>query len=123
MNQRTRRRWRREEAGFTLIELLIVIVILGILSAVVVFAVTGISDRGSNAACRSDYKNVEVAQEAHKAQKGVYAANVQALVDAQLLRDAPASSEYTITTDSSGTVTVTGPEAGTNGRCKSAGSA
>ena len=55
------------EGGFTLIELLIVIVILGILAAVVVFAVGGISDKGKSAACKSDVKNVEVAQEAYYA--------------------------------------------------------
>ena len=35
---------RENESGFTLIELLIVIVILGVLAAIVVFAVGGIND-------------------------------------------------------------------------------
>ena len=39
------RRVRQDESGFTLIELLIVIVVLGVLSTVVVFAVGGIKDR------------------------------------------------------------------------------
>ena len=59
--------------GFTLIELLIVIVILGVLAGIVVFAVGGISDRGEVAACKSDYKTMEVAQEANFAQKKTYA--------------------------------------------------
>ena len=37
---------RKTESGFTLIELLIVIVILGVLSAVVVIAVGAFNDRG-----------------------------------------------------------------------------
>jgi prepilin-type N-terminal cleavage/methylation domain-containing protein len=58
--------------GFTLIELLIVIVILGILAAIVVFAVGGISNRGQDAACQADKKTLEVAEEANFAQKGAY---------------------------------------------------
>ena len=41
----------KEDHGFTLIELLMVIVILGVLSAVVVFSVAGINDKGEAAAC------------------------------------------------------------------------
>lgn len=52
------------EAGFTLIELLVVIVILGILSAIVVFAVSGISDRGQTAACQADKNALDTAEEA-----------------------------------------------------------
>ena len=37
---------RENESGFTLIELLIVIVILGVLSGIVVFSVSGITSRG-----------------------------------------------------------------------------
>ena len=36
----------KQDKGFTLVELLIVIVILGILATVTVFAVRGITDRG-----------------------------------------------------------------------------
>ena len=55
------RRARRDESGFTLIELLIVIVILGILAAIVVFAVNGIQDRGTASACKADVETVTVA--------------------------------------------------------------
>jgi general secretion pathway protein G len=60
----------KEESGFTLIELLIVIVILGVLAGIVVFAVGGITDRGQNSACASDQKNLQVAIEAYIAAPG-----------------------------------------------------
>ena len=56
--------------GFTLIELLIVIVILGILAAVTVFAVRGITDKGTTSACASDKATVATAAEAYFAQYG-----------------------------------------------------
>jgi general secretion pathway protein G len=61
-------RGMRKSEGFTLIELLIVIVILGILAAVVVFAVNGISDRGQTSACDADAKALRVAEESRYAQ-------------------------------------------------------
>ena len=72
MLQESVRKKRAGEGGFTLIELLIVIVILGILAAIVVFAVGGITDRGNTSACKSDVKTVEVAEEAYFAQNGSY---------------------------------------------------
>jgi type II secretion system protein G len=62
----------KKDEGFTLIELLIVIVILGILAAVVVFAVGGITDRGEKSSCKADYKTMETALEAYNAQTGDY---------------------------------------------------
>ena len=104
------RRLHREERGFTLIELLIVIVILGILAAIVVFAVGGITDRGVESACKSDLKNVEVAAEAYRANEGAYPAGttsvdrIEVLEDDEYIRDAPSSLEYTITLNADGTV-------------------
>jgi general secretion pathway protein G len=101
---------RKNEKGFTLIELLIVIVILGVLAGIVVFAVGGITDRGKTSACKADVKNVEIAQEAFYAQSTavppVYAGDVDALVTAKLLREAPAAAEG-IATTSTGVVTHT----------------
>jgi prepilin-type N-terminal cleavage/methylation domain-containing protein len=59
-----------DDAGFTLIELLIVIVLLGVLSTVVVFAVGGITDRGTTAACRADGRALETAASAYFAETG-----------------------------------------------------
>ena len=102
---------RKNENGFTLIELLIVIVILGVLAGIVVFAVNGINDRGEVAACKADMKTVEVAQEAFYAKNnpGKYADDIAALKAAGLLKD---DSKY-VTTNNTGAVTkVAGAPAG-----------
>ena len=59
------RKARQSESGFTLIELLMVIVILGILAAVVVFAVGGIGDKGQSASCKIDTRTIRTAEEAY----------------------------------------------------------
>ena len=61
------RRPKAGQGGFTLIELLVVIAILGILSGVVVFAVSGINDKGERSACRIDTRTLATAQEAYLA--------------------------------------------------------
>ncbi|MEJ7764704.1 MAG: prepilin-type N-terminal cleavage/methylation domain-containing protein [Acidimicrobiales bacterium] len=65
---------RRSQAdhGFTLVELLVVIVILGILSGVVVFAVRGAGDKGRDNAVATDKRIVSTAMEAFCAQYGRY---------------------------------------------------
>ena len=65
---------RNRDSGFTLVELLIVIVILGILAAIVVFAVTGIVNKGQTSACDSDKKTLQVAEEAQYAKSSTGAA-------------------------------------------------
>ena len=91
---------RESESGFTLIELLIVIVILGVLAGIVVFSVSGVADRGTAAACKSDKKSVEVASEAYYAKWGFYATAIDdlthtstTLVGGGFLHSAPTSTE------------------------------
>jgi len=64
--QRQKAAGEREE-GFTLIELLIVIVVLGILAAVVVFALGGVTSQSAVSACNADAKTVETAVAAYQA--------------------------------------------------------
>ena len=82
---------RENESGFTLIELLIVIVILGVLSGIVVFSVAGLTNNSAVTACKADLNIVSVASEAYYAQSTppAYAASVDALVTAKLLKSAP----------------------------------
>jgi prepilin-type N-terminal cleavage/methylation domain-containing protein len=61
---------KQQDKGFTLVELLIVIVILGILATVTVFAVRGITDQGKASTCKADSKTLQTAYEAYVAQYG-----------------------------------------------------
>ena len=101
---------RKNEAGFTLIELLMVIVILGVLAGIVVFAVNGINDRGEVAACKAEIKTVEVAEEAYyaKTTPGAYT-DVAGLKTAGLLRDTP---KYVTANAVTGALTLSGAPTG-----------
>ena len=81
------------QKGFTLVELLVVIVILGILAAVVVFAVSGSTDKAQTSACASERSAVETATEAYRASEGGYPAT-QANLIGNFLRAAPVN--YTV---------------------------
>lgn len=61
-----------DQFGFTLIEVLVVVIILGILASIVVFAVGSTETTSKQAACSTDAKSVETALEAYKSQNGTY---------------------------------------------------
>jgi prepilin-type N-terminal cleavage/methylation domain-containing protein len=105
------------EAGFTLIELLIVIVVLGILAAVTVFALTGVTSTSAVAACNSDASSVNTAVQAYAAQNGgSFPANVAALTASAnggpYLQNPPAGGTHYSITTTGGIVTVTAPTTG-----------
>ncbi len=69
LQHRTRlRQIGQDDEGFTLIELLIVIVVLGILAAVVVFALANVNHNAKQSACTADAKTIESAVGAYNAQ-------------------------------------------------------
>jgi general secretion pathway protein G len=94
----------KQDKGFTLVELLIVIVILGILATVTVFAVTGITNKGKTSACQSDAKTLQTAEEAYSANTGGYTIDQNALVSAGLLH--AVSTKYVIALTNVGSTTT-----------------
>lgn len=63
---------RRCVAGFTLIELLVVISIMGVISATVVPNVVGFTAKGRDARRKQDLKQIQLALEMYKQDKGIY---------------------------------------------------
>ncbi len=111
MLKRIHERRGGREGGFTLIELLIVIVILGILAAVVVFSVRGITDRGQTSACKATASSVITAAEAFRAQNGTYPATLDALTSGAT----PFLNVATATVTGGGTATPTISGGGSGG--------
>ena len=99
------------ESGFTLIELLIVIVVLGILAAIVVFSLTGVSGQSKQAACTTDAKSVEVAADAYQAATGGWPTTIDVLTPSYLHSLPGSGNGYKITINSS-TVQVAIPATG-----------
>jgi len=81
-------RRRQNDDGFTLVELLVVIIILGVLSGVVVFAVRGVGDKGKADAVSIDERTIRTAQESYCANEGRYG-SLDELVAARLLSARP----------------------------------
>jgi prepilin-type N-terminal cleavage/methylation domain-containing protein len=74
---------KRDERGFTLIELLIAIVVVGILAAVAIVGIAGLTNTGSNAACKASLDSATAASAAYYANNNnTWQANLQALAAA-----------------------------------------
>ena len=89
---------KNQDKGFTLVELLIVIVILGILATVTVFAVRGITDTGQQNACETEAKTVLTAAEAYYAENaGATETDIGVLYTDGYLADNGAAANWTLT--------------------------
>ena|SRR5581483_3910872 len=95
---------KRNEEGFTLIELLIVIIVLGILAAIVVFAVGSTRSDAVSASCKTAVKSVELSAEAQNTKVGSYPAKANSSnststilsANGGLLKSWPSDSDYVI---------------------------
>jgi general secretion pathway protein G len=108
---------RKSEKGFTLTELLVVIAILGILAAVVVFAVGGITDNSKSSACAAEKQTIQTAEEAYYAQQNPHKyTDTAGLTGGNLLKSNPAY--YTVTTNAGASSYTVSPNAsGTSNGC------
>jgi len=87
------------DQGFTLIELLIVIVILGVLATVTVFAVRGITGTAGENACEAELDILQKAEEVHWITNGVYA-NEATLMASGTISSESAMYDVTVSGDS-----------------------
>jgi prepilin-type N-terminal cleavage/methylation domain-containing protein len=106
--------------GFTLIELLIVIVVLGILAAVVIFALGGITGKTAVASCQADGATVATAMAAFKTENPgttVTTANITAdTLGGPYIQSWPSNLPHYAYTITGGNLTIsTGPADGVTG--------
>jgi prepilin-type N-terminal cleavage/methylation domain-containing protein len=109
---------RSRADGFSLVELLIVIVVLGILAAVVVFAVRSITDKSQENSEATDLRTLETANEAYWLEFGTNATE-QDLLDGGYIKEL--SSMYDLAVDAGGALTITNTRTGTVAGTASAG--
>jgi general secretion pathway protein G len=89
----------RADEGFTLVEMLIVIVILGVLATVALFAVAGVTDKGQTTACASEHRTLDGAESAYSAEQATFGTMAQ-LVSAGRLRNT--STLFTVSVNGAG---------------------
>jgi prepilin-type N-terminal cleavage/methylation domain-containing protein len=85
---------KRNEKGFTLIELLVAIVVVGILTAVAIVGIAGLTNKGTKSACAATQDAIAAAQAVHFANTtpSVFPANFNSM----LVATAPAQPELVL---------------------------
>jgi len=112
----------RREEGFTLIELLIAIVVVGILTAVVIVGIGGLTNSGKKSTCQASLDAAKAAVAVHYANQtpNAYPATFGAMETATPpeleLGATLTGSNWTIDLGANGVLTATGP-GGTAGSC------
>jgi general secretion pathway protein G len=89
----------KQDKGFTLVELLIVIVILGILATVTVFAVRGITARSQDNACDVEQRALATAVEAYYVDNNQTLPTSLTQLQPEYVKTAPAAADFTLGTD------------------------
>lgn len=79
----------RKNTGFTLVELMIVVVIIGILTAIAIPIYASSRKKTANNACLYNQRVIHSASEEYKTNNGVYPENVVMLVDEGYLKAIP----------------------------------
>ena len=98
---------RRKEEGFTLIELLVAIVVVGILTAVAIVGIAGLTNKGTKSACAATQDAIQTAQGVHFANSGSYPANFGVMLSASPA-ELVLSGGATPTPDAATATTITG---------------
>jgi general secretion pathway protein G len=98
----------RKEQGFTLIELLIAIVVVGILTAVAIVGIAGLTDKGSKSACNATRDATKAAIAVHFANQGSYPSDWQDLTAAVPQPELELNSGITPNPPADGDQTITG---------------
>lgn len=105
----------RNRHGFTLIELLIVVVIIGILSAIAIPKFASTKERAFLATMKSDLRNLVASQEAYLADNGAYYAG--GIPNASIAYQPSSGTTITIVAVVAGGWSATAAYAGTSKTC------